>query len=269
MPQSGLEKIVVMAGNPKISLGPDGAIELSPNLTAFRAALEFIEANRGQVSAIYTTFDHRGLFKGFLDSDQTLTSNQRGKPRLSHLDPKIRAPYEDLISRTGASLDLSEVRCITEEQCRTTMRGLAETLSLETDPAFYSTLPTGESACERDVCAIPSPGSGPIARPLRVEDAEDDEDEEITKAKITCKGITAAIIARCAKHGNDVRCFWEYHPVRGRPPVFAIGTELARKYLGVTAPVTHRVYVGESIPEHAQRFSTWTQRPEDGYKFLA
>lgn len=198
--------ISIMAGNPRVEVHGDGSIVLDPHLEAFDAALRLATETRDHIGGIYVAFDHIGRFRDhFVRSD--ISARSRRKPILSDCVPEITEIYRPLADRHG--IPLENIGIITEESARVIMLALHPTLASPFDRIAGS---MARTICEKE---------------CRIGEKVDEEPED--RLRITCKGITAAIIERLARHGDDIHLFWEYDPVRCKPFTITGGIILAEK----------------------------------------
>ena len=176
----------IMAGNPKVEIRKNGRIKIDPQLTAFEAALHLASERREQIGRIYVAFDHTGQFR-----DHFLRKNiSQEEPSLADCMTGITDTYRPIAEKYETSLD--DIGIITEEYARATMLALQPTLAFPFNRvAGVMTKPLCEKECH--------PGE-------QIEEPDD-------RVKITCKGITAAIIERLARKGDDIELFWEFNRV--------------------------------------------------------
>lgn len=195
-------KVVVMAGNPRLENTKEGLqVDVQPAATA--AAFGFIKNNRERVARVYLAFDHTGSFiEQFADSTQKISNRRLKHLRLDMLIPQIQIFYRELCEEF--QIPLNSIHIISEDQCRAGALNSRHIASRHRNPLCGDT----ERFCDTD--------------------------------RINCSEITAEIINRMARHGDQLELYWELNAVRCRPAVIKKGTQLAKDIYHLdNIPVRH------------------------------
>jgi len=123
--------------------------------------------------------------------------------------PEIRDQYLGLAYEFG--VDIHDIKVVTEAQCRMLMLQRYEDLSRSVrGRMMYAD--GGDNSCGEGEC----------------------------ESRVTCKGITAEVYRRLAKHG-DVVAFFNYDEKRCRYGVLADAINLARDEMGVDRKIEARI----------------------------
>jgi hypothetical protein len=224
-----VEKISVLAGNPRISF-EDGKLLLDPQMHAFSMALEYAASVHASLTIIALAFDHLGLFRkqeAFYDPGLNISKTKRDHHvRLSFLHPEIKKHYQKIADFFG--FPLIDIRVITEDTIRSKVFDQVE----ESNTQFFRPID------DMDMCMI-SQGSG----------SSSSSEPGRRQYKATCKGITASIISKLARHGeNQINTYWQFDPFRCDPfSILTPGTQMAIDHLNVFANINqHIVFADDS-----------------------
>lgn len=208
----------ILAGNPLVDIR-DGELYIESQIAAFEDAMQYIQANRADINRVYIGFDHLGIFGDrFVNPILSLSGHQRNSPRVSMLLPEITEAYKPIAEKYG--VNLAEIRIITEAQCRMTMLQFAHENIVAHDPMYnFSNTQCGDTGG------------------CKIDSDIDSNEPNPEKLRVTCKGIFAEFMRRCAKGGSDVLGFFEYDQRRLTLDTALSGVQLAKTRLGVESNI--------------------------------
>jgi hypothetical protein len=212
-------KIVVIAGNPAVTINEKEQIEITDyQIMAFEEAMKIVALKREEIKQVYVLFDHRSrdentgmnvdfrdLFCDKLKMKDLSKRGRKGSIMLSYLPDDITVEYRRIAK--VYDVDFGDIKLMSEGHLRADM---IKEIRKDEDGKFETevTRSCGELECE------------------------------VIKNVVNCKGITAAAVRRAyGKDRNDVLFMGEFDDVRFKPEIINAGCELAKVYLGVKSKI--------------------------------
>jgi hypothetical protein len=163
------------------------------------------------LSRLAVALDHTGILskqQRLFDRDQNLTNRKRHRPLLSYMTKEIRDCYDPVA--TFFKFDLSDIVVIAEDSNRASAMDVFDPTDVRIFELRNDNL-SFDPACNSSL-------------------------------RVSCQGITAAIVARLAITTEDIiHTFWQFDLWRTDPGVITNGTLMALESYGIANKIVQRI----------------------------
>jgi len=214
-----MQNVGIFAGNPKVEIYRNEVIVEDAQIIAFQKAIELAASFRDRVRRVAVAFDHAKKFGDqFLDPAQSIPKRKWKRLTLSQLHPVIRNEYKEVLS--GHGMHPENISVFTEDYLRLAILENTDNRQV-VRPAM---------SCFDGMC-----------------DEQKERYRTYRKPKVSCRGVTAAIIEKVTRDCDEAYTFWEHDPVRVREEVIDEGTQLAYEIFSIRSRIVSTMFFNQSL----------------------